>query len=471
MTSQRAMQSLLAVALATIVTGQTTTLAPATPPRVPKQSLDGSLTDQCCVAMPILASCFGYRANGNNSVVLRAALDTCKASFTIDYVPGSDGVWILEGLESGSKSFPFVAGFNLNVSNVRVTVAQGVTLQALRGGYHGLHDVLVVVGGANVTGTAIVGEGNSTLQMWQEDYRTKAYVHSEWRHGVLVAKAANAELRNLRITDTGGDGIDVCQNSVNVTVASVITERAFRNGMSVTGVTNLTVMDSQFLDTGGTCCMSGLDIEPEVASEAATGILFKNVTFAGNAMNQVTLSLYGLKNNTVDILFDGCTIGPTGGQNMGGVVVSGEGNLTKGTVEFRNTLIQHTGDYGMVISHAYPGASSLVFTNVTLNNTAYKGHWPVIVGGGSVVFNNLTVIDTAVGKYGRHWLMGGKADAPRPPIHNISGTATVFTKWDSPPCCWPVMQACCDCMPVAANGSTDVNIQVHCFNTTSLGLV
>ena len=119
-----------------------------------------SASAACCAATPILASCFGYHGNGgNNSATLRDCLDTCGASFTIDYVAGSDGVWTLEGLESGSKTFPFVAGLHLNVSNVRVTLARGVTLQALRGGYHGLHDVLVLMGGANTTGTALVGEG------------------------------------------------------------------------------------------------------------------------------------------------------------------------------------------------------------------------------------------------------------------------------------------------------------------------
>jgi hypothetical protein len=370
-------------------------------------------------------------------------------------------------LESGTERFPFFAGLNLNVSNVRVTLARGVALQALRGGYHGLHDVLVLVGGTNTSGTALVGEGNNTLQMWQVDYANKGlYVHSEWRHGVLVSKGTGVELRNLRITDTGGDGIDIASNSANVTVASVVTERGFRNGMSITGVSNLTVSDSQFLETGGTCCMSGLDIEPEVSSEQATGILFKNCTFAGNAMNQVTLSIYGLKNNTVDILFDGCTIGPSGGQNLGGLVIGGEANNTQGTIEFRNTVVQHTGDYGMLISHPSPAASSLVFQNVTLNGTAYKGHWPIILSGGGVVFNNITVIDSVESKYGRTWLMGGKADAPRPPIHNVSGSATGFTQWASPPCCWPVMQECCNCMPVASNGST-VDIKVACFNTSS----
>jgi hypothetical protein len=199
--------------------------------------------------------------------------------------------------------------------------------------------------------------------------------------------------------------------------------------------------------------MSGLDVEPEVPTEQARGIVFKNCTFAGNFMNQVTLSLYGLKNNTVDILFDGCTIGPTAGQNMGGLYVGGEENTTLGTVEFRNTLIQDTGDCGLEISRKLPSAASLIFNNVTLNGTAYKGHWPVIRGGGGLVFNNLTVIDSHGGG-GRTWLMGGKADAPRPPIFNVTGSATVFTKGG-------------DCYPDVANGSTGIDIEIQCFNATS----
>lgn len=53
----------------------------------------------CCSPSPILASCFGYSPGGNNSLNLRAALDACATSFTVDFVPGSDGVWDLEGLD------------------------------------------------------------------------------------------------------------------------------------------------------------------------------------------------------------------------------------------------------------------------------------------------------------------------------------------------------------------------------------
>lgn len=380
----------------------------------------------CCAASPILASCFGYAPGGNNSGFLRAALDACASSFTVDFVPGSDGVWDLEGLDIdlGARSV-IKAGLALNVSNVRMTLAAGVTLRAARGAYTGLHDVLVLMGAVNASNISLVGAGDNELLMWQGDYADAAlYAHSEWRHGVMVWHGANVELRGVRVADTGGDGVDICCNSTNVVVAGVVTQRAFRNGMSVTGVTNLTVEDSQFLDTNGTCCESGLDVEPEVPSEQALGIVFRNCTFAGNAMNQVTLSLYGLASNVVDLAFEGCTVGPSGSKNLGGVTISGLANETRGTIAFRDTLIQRTGEPGIAIDHRAEN-TTLVFENTVLNGTAFVEHWPVQIHGGTVRLVNTTVYDP----FRRStWLMAPEQRPGKPfdPAFDISGSATVF---------------------------------------------
>ena len=66
-------------------------------------------------------------------------------------------------------------------------------------------------------------------------------------------------------------GIDICCSTTDVFVSQVHSVEANRNGMSLTGVSNLTVLDSSFKFTSGTCCMSGLDLEPEITSEVTTG--------------------------------------------------------------------------------------------------------------------------------------------------------------------------------------------------------
>jgi hypothetical protein len=400
----------------------------------------------CCAASPILASCFGYSPRGNNSGFLRAALDACASDFTVDFVPGSDGVWDLEGLDVDLGRSSIKAGLALNVSNVRVTLAAGVTLRAARGYYTGLNDVLVLMGGSGgAANVSLVGASNNELLMWQGDYADAAlYKHSEWRHGVLVSRGAGVELRNVRIADTGGDGVDICCSSVDVTVAAVVAQRAYRNGMSVTGVTNLTVEDSQFLDTNGTCCMSGLDVEPEIATEQALGIVFRNCTFAGNAMYQITLSLYGLASNEVGLAFEGCTVGPSGSKNLGGVTISGLANETRGTIAFRDTLIQRTGEPGIAIDHRASN-TSIVFENTVLNGTAFVEHWPVQIHGGTVRLVNTTVYDP----FRRStWLMAPEQYPGKPfdPAYDITGSVTIFKNPASPAAScepsWPTLINC-----------------------------
>jgi hypothetical protein len=428
---------------------------PAAAPAAPAAPAQPAVAPHpCCAATPILASCFGYAPGGPNSVSLQAAVNSCNnASFTIDFVPGSDGVWLLEGLPPhAAGAAPNVGvkstGLTLNASHQTVTLAPGVTLRAARGFYAGQHDRLVAIEGA--AGVALVGTSGNLLDMWQADYANASlYNHSEWRHGVAIGDGADGvTLRGLRIERTGGDGVDAGLRSANVDIVDVHTLNAYRDGISVTGVTNLSVRDSTFLNTSGTCCELGLDIEPETPLEPVTNLTFSNVTFAGNDMFQVALSLGGAE--FVSVTFDACTFGPAAGQKLGGLIIHGLANTTRGAISVLNSVVTGTGGPGLSVSLPVPSSVSVLVRNVTLVDA---GETPVIVDGGGVAFDGLVVYQTL----DKPFMAGGVVHHKvAEPVFNITGTATVVTRF--PPAC----------LPDFAAGSAGNTLAVKCVSSTQV---
>ena len=73
-------------------------------------------------------------------------------------------------------------------------------------------------------------------------------------------------------SNIGGNQADMHQckttgklcDSENIWVRDCNLTDNFRNAMSVTGVVNLTVERTLLAKTGGTCCMGGVDLEPEI---------------------------------------------------------------------------------------------------------------------------------------------------------------------------------------------------------------
>ena len=166
----------------------------------------------------------------------------------------------------------------LKCQQLHVPTHAHVPLQARRGGYAGMGDCLLKAN--DVENVTVCGGGPDTvLRMWREDYaNVSRYNHSEGRHGVSLHGVTNFAIRDLTISDSGGDGVYIANswrgpelNSRNVTVLRVSSLRNFRQGMSVIGVVGLAVSDSVLADTAGTPPSAGLDIEPNSPENSLQG--------------------------------------------------------------------------------------------------------------------------------------------------------------------------------------------------------
>ena len=69
--------------------------------------------------------------------------------------------------------------------------------------------------------------------------------------GLAIYGASNISVDNLLIQETGGDGIYVGSIEGGV-IRNVVTDGAYRNGMSIIRAIDLLVEDCQFLNTGNT---------------------------------------------------------------------------------------------------------------------------------------------------------------------------------------------------------------------------
>jgi hypothetical protein len=353
----------------------------------------------CCAATPILASCFGYAPDGPNSASLQAAVSSCgNASFTIDVAPGSDGVWFLEGLPphaagAGPWRDAGSAGVTLNASGQTVTLAPGVSLRAAPGFYAGAHDVLVAIRGE---GISLLGTSGSLLAMQRLDYaNARLYNHSEWRHAIAIDDSRGVALRRLRIEDTGGDGVDIAGTTADVSLVDVVTDRAFRNGVSVTGVDGLLIANSSFLNSAGTPPMAGIDLEPASPKMRVNNVTVRNVTFAGNQQIQVSLSLYEQINVTDNVLFENVTI--SDGPMTALMLFSFKTNGPLGSMVFRDIVIKNVGGAGILFERNGSAGAAVEFTNVVLRDTATEwyssyGHWPLDISGGGVVLAALILL-------------------------------------------------------------------------------
>src|SRR5512144_1153373 len=114
----------------------------------------------------------------------------------------------------------------------------------------------------------------------------------EWGYAIGVFGARDLTIQDVTVRDAWGDGIFVEEQgppggpyamAENVIVRNVVATNNRRQGMSIIGVRNMTVVDSVFEKTGGTLPMAGVDVEPYGAGHTVDGVTFVNCVFRDNA--------------------------------------------------------------------------------------------------------------------------------------------------------------------------------------------
>jgi hypothetical protein len=140
--------------------------------------------------------------------------------------------------------------------------------------------------------------------------------------------------------------------------------------------------DCVFKNTWGTPPSSGVDIEPDVATEKVKGIVFRRCRFENNYGDGVEIFLANQKRTSDDlsILFEDCHVTSQWGSGMRVTKVLDDG--PGGLIEFRNCVVQDTEGYGIKVQDKAADRARVRFVNCTLRNVAkdraYRGNWTPI---------------------------------------------------------------------------------------------
>ena len=297
------------------------------------------------------------------------------------------------------------------VSNQEITFADGVVIQAQKGYFKGTKDALF--NGNAISNFALVGQGNVVFRMHREDYANPAlYEKAEWRHGVNLHDCSDVILRNLTVTETGGDGLYLGATAnganKNVLVENVNFDANYRQGISVISADGLTIRNCKLNNTKGTNPQAGIDFEPNAKGQSLANCLLENCQILGNHGGGIDISPTNLDGTSkpISITFNHCSIGG----NSVGVATNPSHpdtkNPVKGTVTFSDCTFDHD-----QISLRDPVVDSIHyhFQNCTLDfskiDNAKTTSWrnsPFIISTknppagrplGDITFDHVTIID------------------------------------------------------------------------------
>lgn len=287
----------------------------------------------------------------------------------------------------------------INVSNLQVTFAPGVVLEAKAHEFHGIFDSLLTVAPwsrsdhtgptfpNNVTNISLVGYG-ATLRMRKLDYQNhsrdpsmESYSKSEWRHGLQLSRTKGVAIVGVTIEDTGGDGIALGASAMFVEdtrVTDCILANNHRQGMSVGVSTNLLVERTQFVNTSGTPPQGGVDLEPDRATTKLSNIAFRDCVADGNAGHQFQawLGKFNASTEPVSIRFENCSangrgLGTSFGTAPAGFMFGGMAPGLRGSISVLNSLVTETSGPGALFRRPTAAATfNISFRNTLIDRVA-----------------------------------------------------------------------------------------------------
>ncbi|MEL3908079.1 MAG: right-handed parallel beta-helix repeat-containing protein [Treponemataceae bacterium] len=197
-----------------------------------------------------------------------------------------------------------------NVQNKKIIFEPGVVILAKKGEFHGKGDFLFSI--KNCKDIHLIGYG-ATFRMRKDDYRSAAYVKSEWRHGIHLASNENTTIEGLKVESSGGDGVYVgyaeshisCKNTklLNLTL-----EDNHRQGISVVAADGLLIEGCSIVGTRGTLPEAGIDFEPNEPSKEFANCVVRNCSFRFNkgAGIQIYLKFAEPGKFPLSITFENC---------------------------------------------------------------------------------------------------------------------------------------------------------------------
>ncbi|WP_160137565.1 right-handed parallel beta-helix repeat-containing protein [Chryseobacterium sp. c4a] len=123
------------------------------------------------------------------------------------------------------------------------------------------------------------------------DRYTHTGTEGEWGYGIAVSGGSDITLKNIKIKDCWGDGLNIQhyydKNNIlhllnGLTADKIISSNNRRQGMSIEGGENLYFTNCAFNNSNGTSPECGVDIEPWDTGSIVRNVVFDNCEFLNN---------------------------------------------------------------------------------------------------------------------------------------------------------------------------------------------
>jgi hypothetical protein len=244
------------------------------------------------------ASWWGFDAN-DSTAFLQEAINSRVKRLIIDRQPSP---WATRPLTG--------------VSDQEIVFESGTELVALKGAYRGRGDCLLTFRQCQrvtVRGEKAGAGELPVVRMRKGDYLSAAYEKSEWRHGLALFGCRDVRIEDLRIEQTGGDGIylgagpDGTPNR-DVTIRGVDCNGNHRQGISVISAENLLIDRCLLRNTKGTAPAAGIDFEPNDPADVLVNCVVKDCVASANAGTAYQICPQSLAGRSapVSIVLDNC---------------------------------------------------------------------------------------------------------------------------------------------------------------------
>jgi Endopolygalacturonase len=210
---------------------------------------------------------FGAKGDGitDDTAAIQKAIDYASSNF-IDTVIIPDGTFMINPTVSVKLK-----------SKIKLNLSDNATLKAIPTS-SGHYDVILIqnVNNVSVVGGNIIGERYSHLS-----------INGDHGMGIGIYDSSYVTITDISISDCLGDGIYLGSNSEsgynsNVDIERFTCDNNRRMGLTIISAKNLTIRDGVCSNTNGTEPQSGLDLEPNYATQILQNVLIDNLKTINN---------------------------------------------------------------------------------------------------------------------------------------------------------------------------------------------
>jgi hypothetical protein len=203
-----------------------------------------------------------------------------------------------------------------------------------------------------------------------KDQKAK-YTSGQHRHIFSMEGVANVVLEGMEANDSGGDGFYVGSGSVrkiseNIRLINVSANNNRRQGLSITSIRNIDVVNCRFSNTIGEGPQAGIDIEASTTEQRLEGIRIQNPVTGGNKGPGIVISP-GVLAGTGNLIDINITNHIDDGSQYGMLAISVK-NTLGGSVTIQNPIWKNAKLNGFVARNWGYRACAVMVLNPTVIN-------------------------------------------------------------------------------------------------------